>query len=260
MSSMAKQGMQRTGASFPPLPAAYGRLETNPYLRSRKASVVKTLNFQARSVFCQRDLAVCLIAVGRIRDAIQVLHYAHQNVRFRGSFGVWYAAATACSVALFIYRKSKQHGREERYFRRFVDPPAHAILTQPDVWTATMVRREIARERERFDRGCHHIDAKLGIEEMAWRIASVIFLREMAFGGYIRRGRLNLGLVDRWIEKSLAQLSSRVKGISKTFETESRARRARFKWALEQSVVDGYVRYMLVQKPIWKGERRACKK
>ena len=49
---------QRARVAPPPAPAVYERPETHPFLLDAKAKVLRKLNFQYRSVCCQRDLAL----------------------------------------------------------------------------------------------------------------------------------------------------------------------------------------------------------
>ena len=193
-----------------PLPVVYRQQEANCFLQKKKAAIAKKLDFRYRSVFCQRDLAICLIALGRNAEALRVLDYAHQNVAFRGKYDVWYAAASACCVASYLRRKKGQHSRADVDLQRFIDQPAHALVTQPDVWTAAFVRKHIAGERKRFEERFDDPDADNAVEAMAWWIATLIFFREMAVVGFPRKGKLNVVRLDSWLDGGLALLRNRL--------------------------------------------------
>jgi hypothetical protein len=205
---MGEEDMARTQrkSTEQALPAFYRLPEANPFLQKQKAVLLKKLNFQCRSVFCQRDLAICLIALGRDTEALQVLDHAHQNVQFRGKYEVWYAAASASCVSAYVRRKQGLHERADLDLQRFIGQPAHAILTQPEVWTAAFVRKHIAGERHRFEQWFDDPDPGKAIEAMAWWAATLIFFREMAVVGFPRKGKLNLARMDSWIRDALALL------------------------------------------------------
>jgi hypothetical protein len=209
---MGEEDMARTQRTSTEqgLPAFYGLPEANPFLQKQKVVVLKKLNFQCRSVFCQRDLAICLVALGRDEEAVRVLEYAHRNVRFRGKYDVWYAAVSACSIAAYLRRKQGESQQADLELQRFIDQPAHAILTQPQVWTAAFVRKHIAGERKRFEQWFNDPDPGKAVEAMAWWAATVIFFREMTFAGLPRKGKLNVARLDSRIDDALAQLRNRL--------------------------------------------------
>jgi|SRR5579884_3120604 len=201
---------QQARAAPPPAPAVYERAQTHPFLREAKAKVLKGLNFQYRSVFCQRDLALWLAAAGRDGDALAILEHAFRNVKFRGKHDVWYAAAAACCVVAHLHRKAGRLEGADPELRRFIDQPAHALVSQPEVWTAAFVRSDIAEERERF--GGSFGDPKPGValEAMAWWAATLIFFREMGLASFPRKGKLDLKRLGSWIEDALDRIRGKL--------------------------------------------------
>jgi hypothetical protein len=192
------------------VPAVYGRPEPHPFLRKAKAAVLAGINFRYRSVFRQRDLAVWLAALGREHDALRVLEHAYRNVRFRGKYGVWYAAATACCVASYLRRRGDSRERADPDLQRFIDQPAHALQTQPEVWTAAFVRGHIAGERVRFEKSFDHPSPEVALEAMSWWTATLIFFQEMALAGFPRQGRVGLKRLGAWIDDALGRIRGRL--------------------------------------------------
>lgn len=196
------------------LPAVYRQAETNSFLKQEKASILKKFDFRQRSVCRQRDLAICLIALGRNKGALQILDCAHTNVAFRGSYGVWYAAASACCISSYLRRKKGQHKRATLDFQRFLEPPWHGILFQPDVWTAAFVRKHIAGEREQFAPWFDSPDLSGAIEARAWWIATLLDFRELALNGFPRKGKVSVTRLDSWIESAFAELRNKLHEVS----------------------------------------------
>ncbi len=93
---------------------------------------------------------------------------------------------------------------------RFLDPPAHGLLFQPKIWTAGFVMEQIDRERkivgEWFD--SPRLEDSTG--SWAWWTSTLIFFREMALLGFPSEGKLDLKLLDEWIEAALAQIRERI--------------------------------------------------
>jgi hypothetical protein len=193
-----------------PLPAFYRKKEKNRFLQEMKTDIAKKFDFRYRSILCQRDLAICLIALGRNGEALRVLDYAHQHVKFRRKYDVWYAAASACCVAANVRRSEGNDQRAKLDLQRFVDEPCHALMTQPEIWTATFVRRHIAGERKHFGPSFDSADLSVAVEAMAWWAATLIFFREMAVLGFPQKGKLNVARLDVLIDEALALLRNRL--------------------------------------------------
>jgi hypothetical protein len=207
---MRKQLPQPGKTMIPSAPKVYSKPETNPVLREQKAFVVKTLNLQHQSVSRQRDLGILLYASGRKADALQVLRHAFQHVQFRGSYRVWYSAASACCVYSFIRRRDKDSAPTIPDFQRFLDQPAHAIQLQPDIWTASFVNKHIEGERKRFEVWFGDLDPKVALEAMAWWTATLIFFKEMAILGFPRRGKVDQKKLDLWIDDAVKRIRERL--------------------------------------------------
>jgi hypothetical protein len=199
-----------TRQKLPNLPAVYGRVETNSFLKQEKARILKEFNFQNRSVDRQRDFAICLIALGRTTDALQMLDYAQSNVQYRGKAYVWYAAASACCLSGYLRRKKGQQARASRDLQRFLEPPCHGMVFQTDVWTAAFVRKHLAEERKRFAYWYDNPKATAAIEARAWWIATLVFFREMALIGFPKKGKVSVRQLDIGIAKALEELAARL--------------------------------------------------
>jgi hypothetical protein len=214
-SQMAKKKGLKKGPSTqqppPAVPNVYGEPETNPVLCEQKAFVLKTLNFQHKSVTRQRDLGICLFALGRKADALQVLRYAYRHIQFRGSYRVWYSAASACRVYSYLRRTNKDSARTLPDFRRFLHQPAHGIQLQPKIWTASFVEQHIEGERKRFEVRFEDPKHRVALEAVAWWIATLIFFREMAMLGFPREGKLDLKRLDLWIDDAFKRIRERLK-------------------------------------------------
>jgi hypothetical protein len=197
-------------AAPPPAPPVYERPETHPFLREAKAKVLRGLSFRYQSVFRQRDLALWFASIGREGDALPILEHAYSSVKFRGKYDVWYAAATACCVAAHHRHKASRLEGADPELRRFIDQPAHALVTQPDIWTTTFVRSHVAGERGRFGRSFDDPDPDVALEAMAWWAATLIFFHEMALAGFPRRGKLNLKRLGSWIKDAFARIRGKL--------------------------------------------------
>ena len=193
------------------LPAVYGRAESNAFLKEEKANILKKFNFQNESIHRQRDFAICLIALGRSTEALQMLDYAHTNVEFRGSYNVWYAAASACCVSAYLRRKKGQQTRAIRDLQRFLEPPCHGMVFQTDVWTAAFVRKHLAEERKRFAHWYDNPELTTAIEARAWWIATLMFFRELATLGFPKKGKVPLKPLDLGIERALEELAAKLR-------------------------------------------------
>lgn len=190
------------------LPAVYERAESNAFLKEEKARILKKFDFRHRSIDHQRDFAICLIALGRSTEALQILDYAHTNVQFRGSYYVWYAAASACCVSAYLRRKKGQQARAIRDLQRFLEPPCHGMVFQTDVWTAAFVRKHLAEERKRFAYTYDDPELAAAIEARAWWIETLMFFRAFANLGFPKKGKVSLKQLDTGIEHALAELAA----------------------------------------------------
>src|SRR5262249_48994465 len=90
--------------------------------------------------------------------------------------------------------------------QRFIDPPAHALVTQPEIWTAAFVRKEIASERRQYAAGLNDPTPRFALEAQASWAATLMFFREMALAGFPRQGKLNVGRLESWIDDALARM------------------------------------------------------
>ena len=135
-------------------------------------------------------------------------------MRFRGKHDVWYAAATACCVAAQIRRKAGRLEGAGPELQRFIDQPAHALVSQPDIWTAAFVRSDIAEERERFGGSFDDPDPAVALEAMAWWAATLIFFREMAVAGFSRKGKPNLKRLGSWIDDALDRIRGKLEQLA----------------------------------------------
>lgn len=167
-----------------PLPPVYRRRTPHELLQSLKEATLKTLSTRARSVLRQRDLGICYLAAGRERDALAILDHAHRGITFRGKHDVWYAAASACLVSRHVRRVVLREPVDDGEVQRFLSPPAHAVISQPVLWTAPFVRRHVAGEQSRFQPSFSHPKPEVAIEALAWWSATLIFFLEMADLGY----------------------------------------------------------------------------
>ncbi len=207
---MPEQTSRLNKSDLPAVPKVYSKPETNPVLREQKAFVLKTLNFQHQSVTRQRDLGICMFALGRKADALQVLRHAYKHIKVRGSYRVWYAASSTCCVYSYLRNQGKDSDRTALDLQRFLDQPAHGIQLQPDIWTASFVNKHIEGERKRFEVWFDDPKPLVALEAMAWWTATLIFFREMAIVGFPRKGELDLKQLDLWIDDAFKQLKERL--------------------------------------------------
>ncbi len=167
-----------------PLPPVYRRRTPHEVLQSSKKATLKTLSTRVGSVLRQRDLGICYLAAGREGDALAILDHAHRGITFRGKYDVWYAAASACVASRHVRRVVLREPVDSGEVQRFLNPPAHAVISQPLLWTAPFVRRHVAVEQSRFQPSFSHARPEVAIEALAWWSATLIFFLEMAQLGY----------------------------------------------------------------------------
>ena len=197
-------------SSPPKRPAVYDRPETNAFLKKEKAEILKAFDFRHQSVMRQRGFAICLMALGRLAEALQVLDYAQSNVEYRGKAYAWYSAGSACSVASYLRRTEGDDARAAKDMLRFLEPPCHAIISQTDLWTADFVRSHLAEERLRFAPEFDDPKPRFAIEARTWWIATLVFFREFALIGFPRQGGIDVKQLDSWIDAALAELKGKL--------------------------------------------------
>lgn len=188
-----------------PLAAYYRRIEPTREIAALKAQAAKSLSLRARSVFLQRDLAVCLHAVGRDAEAISIVEWPMAAVVYRGKGDAWYAASAAWAVAARVRRRRGEVSRVRDGLERFIEQPSHAMLLQPALWDTARLQSVNEEERHRFEEASGEDDT----DTMAWAVGELVFLRETALPPF-PHARLRLGWLDTSIAELLGRLRSRL--------------------------------------------------
>jgi hypothetical protein len=197
---------QTGGAAGPPsrLVAFYSRREIEPSLAALKQLVAKTLSLRGRSVLLQRDLAIALHSLGHDEDALDVVEWPQRSVQYRGKGDAWYAANAAWSVSSRIKRLRGESRDALVDLKRFVDRPAHALLTQPMLWSEARLRDVSRAECARFDDASTREDT-LAIDSMAWAVGEHVFFRETAVQPFP-----HAGFEVRWLDETIEELLERL--------------------------------------------------
>jgi len=189
--------------------AFYARRELEPTLAELKVLASKGLSLRGRSVLRQRDFAVALHALGRDDDALAVADWPQRSVQFRGKGDAWYAANAAWAVASRIRRRRGNAAVAMADLQRFVDQPAHALLTQPHLWNEARMRELAGVELRRFDDASKRA-GPLAADSMAWAAAELTFFRETAVPPFPHAG-FELGWLETATEGLLRALAARLR-------------------------------------------------
>jgi hypothetical protein len=194
---------------LPPLSlvAYYRRVEPNREIAALKAHAARSLSLRARSIFSQRDLAVCLHALGRDAEALSVVDWPMRAAVYRGKTDAWYAASSAWAVAARIHRRRGEVDLVREGLERFVEHPSHDLLLQPAVWDTAKLESAAAEERRRFEEGRTEDDT----EPMARAVGELVFLRETAVTPFPHE-HLRLGWLDSSIAELVGVLRDRLEG------------------------------------------------
>jgi hypothetical protein len=189
---------------LPPLSlvAYYRRIEPSAEISALKAQAARSLALRARSILLQRDLAVCLHAVGRDAEALAIVDWPMRAVVYRGKTDAWYAASTAWSLAARIRRRRGEAELVRDGLERFIEHPSHDLLVQPMNWDTARLVGVNAEERRRFEEASAEDDAA----SMARAVGELVFLRETALSPF-PHAHLRLG----WLDSSLAELLGRLR-------------------------------------------------
>jgi hypothetical protein len=189
---------------LPPLSlvAYYRRIEPSREIAELKAQAARSLSLKARSILLQRDLAVCLHAVGRDAEALALVDWPMRAVVYRGKTDAWYAASTAWSVAARIRRRRGEVDLVRDGLDRFIEHPSHDLLIQPMNWDTARLEIVDSYERRRFDEASTEDDAG----SMARAVGELVFHRETALPPF-PHAHLRLG----WLDSSIAGLVGRLR-------------------------------------------------
>jgi hypothetical protein len=182
--------------------AYYRRLEPNKEIAALKAQAMKSLSLRARSIFLQRDLAVCLHAIGRDAEALAVVEWPMRRVVYRGKSDSWYAASAAWAVAARIRRRRGEVDLVRDGLERFIEHPSHDLLVQPLLWDMARLERAGAEEQRAFQEAAEEEDT----DSMARAVGELVFLRETALPPF-PHAHLRLG----WLDTSIAELMGRLR-------------------------------------------------
>jgi hypothetical protein len=188
-----------------PLAAYYRRIEANHEIAALKAQALKSLSLRARSIFLQRDLALCLHALGRDAEALSLLDWPMKATVYRGKMDAWYAASTTWAVAARIRRRRGEIDRVRDGLERFIERPSHELLLQPVLWDAARLQAASDEQRHRFEEACTEDDT----DSMASAVGELVFLRETAVPPF-PHVHLRLGWLDTSIAELLGRLRSRL--------------------------------------------------
>ena len=189
---------------LPPLSlvAYYRRIEPSREIAELKAQAARSLSLKARSILLQRDLAVCLHAVGRDAEALALVDWPMRAVVYRGKTDAGYAASTAWSVAARIRRRRGEVDLVRDGLDRFIEHPSHDLLIQPMNWDTARLEIVDSYERRRFDEASTEDDAG----SMARAVGELVFHRETALPPF-PHAHLRLG----WLDSSIAGLVGRLR-------------------------------------------------
>jgi hypothetical protein len=193
-----------TDPELPPLSlvAYYRRIEPSHEIAELKALAARSLSLKARSILLQRDLAVCLHAVGRDAEALAIVDWPMRSVVYRGKTDAWYAASTTWALAARIRRRRGEADLVRDGLDRFIEHPSHDLLIQPMNWDTARLEIVDSYERRRFDEACTEDDAG----SMARAVGELVFHRESALPPF-PHAHLRLG----WLDSSIAGLFGRLR-------------------------------------------------
>jgi hypothetical protein len=189
----------------PSLVAYYRRIEPSREIAALKAQAARSLALRGRSILLQRDLALCLHALGRDAEALAIVDWPMRAVVYRGKTDAWYAASTAWAVAARIRRRRGEADLVRDGLERFVEHPSHDLLVQPMNWDTARLELVHGYERRRFEEASTEEDPA----SMARAIGELVFLRETALSPF-PHAHLRLGWLDSSIAEMLGRLRDRV--------------------------------------------------
>jgi len=186
----------------PSLVAYYRRIEPSAEISALKAQAARSLSLRARSILLQRDLAVCLHAVGRDPESLAILDWPMRAVVYRGKTDAWYAAGTTWALCARIRRRRGETDLVRDGLDRFIEHPSHDLLVQPMNWDTARLEGANEEERRRFEEASTEDDAA----SMARAVGELVFLRETALPPF-PHAHLRLG----WLDSSIAELFGRLR-------------------------------------------------
>jgi len=189
----------------PSLVAYYRRIEPSREIAALKAQAARSLSLRARSILLQRDLAVCLHAIGRDADALAIVDWPMRALVYRGKTDAWYAASTTWALAARIRRRRGEVDVVRDGLERFIEHPSHDLLVQPMNWDTARLEGVHEEERRRFEEASTEDDAA----SMARPVGELVFLRETALPPF-PHAHLRLGWLDSSIAELLGRLRSRL--------------------------------------------------
>ena len=189
---------------LPPLSlvAYYRRIEPTPEITALKALAARSLSLKARSILQQRDLAVCLHAIGRDAEALPIVDWPMRAVVYRGRTDAWFAASTCWAVGARIRRRRGELDLVTDGLERFVEHPSHDLLLQPMNWDTARLESVTEEELRHFEEASTEDDAG----SMARAVGELVFLRETALPPF-PHAHLRLG----WLDSSIADLLGRLR-------------------------------------------------
>jgi hypothetical protein len=194
---------------LPPLSlvAYYRRVEPSKEIAALKAQAARTLSLRARSILLQRDLAMCLHALGRDPEALAIVEWPMRAVVYRGKTDAWYASSSAWALAARVRRRRGETDVALDGLARFIEHPSHDLLVQPAAWDMARLEGVNAEERRRFEEALTEDD----IGAMARPIGELVFLRETAVPPF-PHVHLRLGWLDTSIADLIGRLRRRLEG------------------------------------------------
>ena len=183
-----------------------------------KKNALKKINNKPRylSVCRQRDLAICMLSVDRQDDAIAIVQFAQQGCSYRSGVDVWDATGQSAAVVAYMRRNEKDYFPTDE-LNKFIEQPAHALFTQPEIYTSSGILAHLEKERARHSFLFDNPDPNTALEAMCWWTSTLIFFRVFADLGYPRDKQLDVNELDKRINEMLKRIRQNVEDMAPKF-------------------------------------------
>jgi hypothetical protein len=187
----------------------YAKRDAHPVIEAWKARCRGKPRGSLWPLHHQRTLGVCLLALGRVDEALAVLDEAARSVRWSGKPSPW-VIGSWCAATAHWARLQRGETPAVAALTRFGEHDGHAaIRLQPELWTTTRFADEIADGWTKFEAGRAN-PGYLGVDTMAFHLSCIAFYRLLHLIAPVHRGKVKAARTDARLAKALRAIEDRI--------------------------------------------------